>query len=200
MGKIKRGRVCGVGVYEKGRHPGSVGTRSTREYKLWQRMLERCYSEKHHEIRPTYIGCSVDKRFLHFQEFMDWAVVQNGYGLDGWALDKDLLVKGNKVYSPEACVFLPASVNTGINLIRSRRTQLPVGVFIDDRHPDRYYAMMNGDGKAVRLGTYSTPEEAFLAFKIAREGKIKALAETYKASLDPRAYSSLLAWEVNIDD
>lgn len=74
----------------------------------WKGMLERCYCEKWHIKKPSYIGCSVDERWHNFQVFAEW--FEQNYK-DGFELDKDILFKGNKVYSPETCCFVPSEIN-----------------------------------------------------------------------------------------
>src|SRR5690554_513591 len=64
-------------------------------YGVWVRMLERCYSAKTQDRRPTYKGCSVSEEWLTFSTFKDWMKTQKWEGLQ---LDKDLLFEGNKVY------------------------------------------------------------------------------------------------------
>lgn len=78
-------------------------------YRAWQSVLERCYSEKLQEKRPTYKGCSVSEEWLTFSNFKNWMEKQDWEGLH---LDKDLLFEGNKIYSAETCVFVSPMVNT----------------------------------------------------------------------------------------
>ena len=78
-------------------------------YDRWHGMLRRCYSAAWQSRHPAYIGCSVDKRWHSFVAFREWALSQPQW--EGLHLDKDLLVPGNKVYSPETCLFIPQSVN-----------------------------------------------------------------------------------------
>ena len=78
-------------------------------YRAWCNMLQRCYSTKFQERKPTYKGCSVSDEWLRFSNFKMWMERQD------WEckhLDKDLLLKGNKVYSAETCVFVTGEVNT----------------------------------------------------------------------------------------
>lgn len=75
-------------------------------------MLERCYSARYQERKPTYKGCSVCDEWLNYQNFAKW-YDDNYYEIKGeiMCLDKDILVKGNKIYSPENCVFVPNYIN-----------------------------------------------------------------------------------------
>lgn len=77
-------------------------------YGSWKDMLKRCYSAKYQEKRPTYAGCTVSEEWLTFSNYKAWMKTQNWEGLQ---LDKDLLFQGNKVYGPEACVFVTQTVN-----------------------------------------------------------------------------------------
>ena len=78
-------------------------------YQAWQSMLKRCYSIKYKDKNPTYKGCSVAEEWKTFSNFKAWMEKQN---FKGNQLDKDLLFEGNKVYSPETCVFVTRMVNT----------------------------------------------------------------------------------------
>jgi len=77
-------------------------------YRTWRDMLQRCYSSKFQEKRPTYKGCSVSEEWLTFSNFRRWMEAQD---FEGMQLDKDLLFEGNKVYSAETCVFVTRAVN-----------------------------------------------------------------------------------------
>ena len=77
-------------------------------YRVWRSMLERCYSAKHQENHPTYIGCSVSEEWLTLSVFKSWMEAQD---FEGMQLDKDILFEGNKVYSEETCAFVTRAVN-----------------------------------------------------------------------------------------
>ena len=77
-------------------------------YQVWKHMLERCYSTKYQERQPTYVECIVSDNWLKFSNFKAWMMTQNWEGLQ---LDKDILFEGNKIYSPETCIFVTQAVN-----------------------------------------------------------------------------------------
>ena len=80
-------------------------------YDMWYRIIERCYSKKLHDRCPTYTDCYVSDDFKDYSKWRKW-YDNYQYKHDGWQLDKDLLVKGNKIYSSETCVFLPHIINS----------------------------------------------------------------------------------------
>lgn len=98
--------VYGVGYMGIGKY-NTVNAKQA--HVKWTGMLERCYCDKYHLTKPTYIGCVVDSEWLNFQEFASW--FNNQKFESGWHLDKDLKVQGNKVYAPATCSLVPAEVN-----------------------------------------------------------------------------------------
>ena len=94
-------------------------------YRTWKSMLERCYSIKLQELRPTYKGCSVSEEWKTFSNFKSWMVEQDWGGKQ---LDKDLLIEGNKVYSEETCVFVTRMVNLFTTDRGNDRGELMIGV------------------------------------------------------------------------
>ena len=162
-------------------------------------MLTRCYDDKYHSKSQTYVGCSVSDNFKYFPYFKEWCNQQIGFGNEGWHLDKDILVKGNKVYSEDTCCFVPPEINCTITNNKSVRGRFPQGVTYN-RTKTRYRAKIRRGAKLESLGTYDTPEEAFYAYKPIKEACIKSLAEKWKDKIDPRVYESLMRWEINITD
>ncbi len=103
--------VYGFGFIGCGIHKSSFNGKLTKQYKCWLHMLERCYSEKYHKMKPTYKECSVCDEWLNFQNFADWHIKNHPKESGVYHLDKDLTVSGNKVYSPQACSFISANEN-----------------------------------------------------------------------------------------
>lgn len=202
--KVMSKLVCGVGISEKGEFKRTVlvGSKQveTREYKLWRNMLQRCYSEKLHRKHPTYAGCTVSDDFKYFQRFAKWCQLQVGFGLDGYHLDKDVLLKGNKLYSEETCVFVPSNINLLLIKRHARRGEYPIGVNWYELDQKYRASCSEGGGKSKHLGYFTTPEAAFLVYKAFKETLIKRLAQEYYGIIDHRVYEALLAYEVNITD
>ena len=114
-------------------------------------------------------------------------------------LNKDILQKGNKLYSKDTCCFVPAEVNNLLTKSDKARGEWPVGVCFE-RPRGKFMAKLRINGKQKFLGLFTTPEEAFQAYKLAKEAQIKVVAEKWKHQLDERVYLALMAYEVNIDD
>lgn len=197
-------RVYGVGVIDKPMIKGSGKHTQHPLYKVWSSMLQRCYDEKLHIDRPTYEGCSVVDSFKSLTNFIDWAEKQIGSKCkdnDGkqFHLDKDILIKGNKVYSPETCCFVPHDINCQFTMSKGSRGSLPVGVS-KRKESGLYRAQIKSNGSVKSLGDFKTIDEAFSTYKDAKESHIKSLAEKWKDEIDPRVYEALINYQVEITD
>ena len=191
--------VYGVGVLGT-KYPSSESRRNTKEYKLWQSMLERCYNDFFKKKNPTYEGCEVSDKFKSYEYFYEWCHSQIGFGVEGWHLDKDLLVKGNKVYSESTCVFLPSEINMVLVKHTPSRGKHPIGVSWSKRDKAFISRVHKNKGRSEFLGYFNTEIEAFNAYKKAKESFIKEQAEKFKSQIDIRAYNALMNYQVDIDD
>jgi hypothetical protein len=193
--------IFGIGYIGDGKYKPSLNNKDTHQYRKWYGMLERCYDPKCHEKQPTYKGCSVAEEWHNFQHFAAW-YDENYYELNGqrMELDKDILVKGNKIYSPETCVFVPQKINALFTKNDVNRGELPIGV---NKSGNNYRARCmdgNGDDKRVSLGNFKTPVEAFMAYKLHKEKYLKEIAEKFKDVIPTKLYDALLNYEVSIND
>jgi len=195
---FKRSLVCGVGVND---WVGNVMVdgKPIKEYQLWKNMLERCFCEKFKQKYPTYNDATCSKDWLSMTNFVNDVSKMKGFGLSGWALDKDILQKGNKLYSKDTCCFVPAEVNSLLIKRDNDRGEHPVGVCFDKTR-GKFMARLKMEGKAKFLGYFNTPEEAFQAYKAAKEAQIKVVADKWKHLLDDRVFQALMTYEVAIDD
>lgn len=163
---------------------------------MWVFMVKRVGSS------PAYLDCK--NEFQSSTHFREWALKQVGFGEPGFELDKDILVKGNRVYSPDTCVFVPAEVNGLFSgCYRSKkRGKYPIGVSFNNGSGSFVAQMSSRQDKGLDkyLGSFPTVEEAFACYKAAKEARIKALAEKWKDKIDPRAYAALMARTVDWDD
>jgi hypothetical protein len=170
-------------------------------YICWSDMLRRCYSESYKQDLPTYDGCYVCDEWLHYSNFKTW-YNENHYECDGqrMELDKDILCKGNKEYSPDKCVFVPHSLNSMFTKRNADRGELPIGV----RKMGKKYGASCNVGKRddkKHLGTYLTPEKAFYdGYKPFKEQFIKDKANEYKEKIPTNLYEAMCNYTVSITD
>ena len=172
--------------------------------KLWHKMFERSYNKKSLENNPTYTGCSVSLNFSDYQYFKDWCVNQTGFNsvdLRGnvFHLDKDILVKGNKVYSEATCCFVPKEINGFYTKANKIRGLFAIGVYFDKRS-QKFIAGLSIEGKYKILGQYDNEWSAFIAYKQAKENRAKELAEKWRGQIDNRVYEKLINYKVLLTD
>ena len=169
-------------------------------YKTWRRIISRCYNLSLVEKRPTYKDCTVSEDFLYYPTFKEWYFNQPNHDNKGWVIDKDLLCRdGFKIYSPDTCVFLPPELNSLLTTTKAKRGDLPIGVCLRSKDT-KYSATCCIDGVDKHLGLYDKPEDAFEAYKKAREDYLKVKADKYKDQLCEKAYNALYNYEVKITD
>lgn len=194
----KRSLVFGVGVNDWAGKV-EVDGKLIMEYQLWRGMLQRCFDDKLKQNRPTYKDVTCSKEWLSMTPFIEDVSKMKGYGLEGWALDKDILQKGSKLYSKDTCCFVPSEINLLLTKCDKARGEYPVGVNFH-KHAGKFRAQLRTNGKQKHLGLFSTPEEAFQAYKTAKEAHIKVVAEKWKHLLDEWVFRALTTYEVVIDD
>ena len=163
-------------------------------------MLKRCYSDIYKKRYPTYEGCKVSNKFKNYEYFYEWCHSQIGFGNEGWQLDKDLLVKGNKVYNEDSCVFLPQEINKVLVKCTASRGEHLIGVYWHNKRKAFEARVRKNKGKQEYLGLFKTETEAFNAYKQAKESFVKEQANKYKSQIDPRAYNALMNYKVEITD
>jgi hypothetical protein len=169
-------------------------------YKKWLGMKIRC-SPKNWELNKykSYEGCSCFEDWNIYENFKKWALLtENGYIL-GYHLDKDILFKGNKVYSPSTCCFVPQEINNLLTNCRRARGKYPIGVAKNRNMFDVHLCCY---GVNSCIGTYDTPIKAFNAYKTAKEKYIKELAKKYfqEGKITEKVYNALMKYEVEITD
>lgn len=205
-GSFKRGttlcpydcRTYGVGYLGEGKYKASENGKNTKCYNTWMQMIRRCYSKKFQERNPTYKDCEVCPEWHNFQVFAEW-YYENYYEIDKevMCLDKDILCKGNKVYSPETCVFVSNRINVLFIKADSKRGDLPIGV---RKYKNTYVAQMNVNGKMTHLGYFDTPHEAFLMYKLNKELALHIIANEYKNEIPSKLYEAMINYKVEEND
>lgn len=143
-------------------------------YQKWRSMLARCYLEARKKNFPTYKGCRVCDRWLIFSNFKKWMETQDWKDKE---LDKDILIEGNKLYSPETCVFVTGNVNALLNNHASGRGKWPQGVTFYKKNK-KFGARVNISGKSKFLGLFSDVNKASLSYKRAKTNEIMRIASS----------------------
>lgn len=187
----------GVGFFGEGKYKARVNGAKTRAYINWSSMLTRCYSEKYIK-RRNYERCSVCSDWLNFQTFAKWHEL-NYYSVanDTVELDKDIIKKGNDVYSPETCIYVPHKLNTIICNRHNNRGEYPVGIC---KQKDKYIVSCNIAGNQTYIGSYEIIEDAFAAYKDTKEREIRRAAEAYRNIIPDYIIDHILAYRVEITD
>lgn len=142
-------------------------------YAKWKGMLMRCYNQHALKRKPSYIDCTVCEEWLTFSNFKDWMI---GEDHQGKHLDKDLLVEGNKVYSPSTCIFIGNRINTILN----SKFDEDVGAYQKKHNTNnKYYSVCSNPFNIEEnyIGVFDTKESANLAHKAKKVDYVKYLAK-----------------------
>lgn len=179
-------------IYDKGyvglgNYKTSIDGNHTKYYTMWKNMFQRCYSESYHLRTPTYIGCEICEEWLNFQNFAKW--FEDNY-IEGYVLDKDLLSKGNKIYSPDNCCFIPSEINSIIAGYTNRNKDLPLGVQ-KCKKSKKYITSLTLNYKSTHHGRYETIEEASNAIIKVKNLHIKNMLILYKDNLNEKILNAI---------
>ena len=207
-GKVKNPNaptVCGIGITGN-IIPVMENGEKIKEYQIWCGIIQRCYKNNSNNRNKSYQNCTIAKEWLYFPNFYTWITSQPNYDKwknnTGWHIDKDIIQKGNKEYSPEKCCLVPHYINTIFKSTKTRRGNLPIGV--GKERNGRYFAQCGNPftGKNDHLGTYDTPEEAFYAYKKHRELLFKQIAEKeyQQGNISIACYEGLMKYNIEIND
>ena len=208
--KIKEGSIknpfrksaYGVGYFGVGKYKGREGGSKSKCYNTWKGIMERSYDKNLKEKHKTYEEVTCCEEWHNYQNFAKW-YEENFYEVENekMHLDKDILFKNSKVYSPETCVFVPQRINALFVKSDGTRGDYPIGVYFHKRE-QKYVAqcrILERDQQKF-LGYFNTPEEAFQRYKKFKEEYIGQVAEEYKDKIPQRLYEAMLKWEVEITD
>lgn len=177
--------VCGVGYLgdEKRRENNKNNKQA---YSIWLGIIKRCYSSRSHKKHPTYLGCSVVDEWHNFQNFSTW--YEQNY-IEGWHVDKDILVKGNKTYGPETCCFVPREIN---NLFMSNKKGNTYSKGINKKHNKFIVRCPTLNGRKT-VGSFYNLEEAIICYNTKRKEYLKHLTLKHKDKLKENVLNVLFS-------
>ena len=198
--------VCGVGYIGVGKYKVSENGKHTKAYEIWKAMLKRCYNSYCLNKQPTYTDCYVCELWHCYQNFAKWYEKEIYECKDEkMCLDKDILIKGNKIYSPETCVFVPNRINVLFTKSNKIRGEYPIGVNYCKRGNKLQVncnIYENGKKKQKHLGYFplNKPFQAFTCYKEFKENYIKQVADEYKNLIPNKLYEAMYKYQVEIND
>lgn len=203
IGNLKKGAVnnpyhptlfnigfIGEGIYKSCEFVDNL-LKSTKYYVLWGSMFARCYGGKN----PSYKDVTVCEEWHNFQNFAQWFEENWKPWMDSsWQLDKDIICSDCKIYSPETCCFVPKQLNCFYLINTKKKNNLPIGTWL--RKDGKFIAEISKNCKKEKLGIFNTPEEAFQAYKTAKEEYAKHLANEWRDKIDPRVYEAIHEYKI----
>ena len=184
---------CGVGYIGVGEF---TSKKHALAYAAWRDMLRRCYDSKVQDKMPTYVGCSVHLDWHNFQNFAKWYTRHDYYDM-GYHLDKDLLIRGNKIYSKDTCSLVPARINTILTNLSSSKSKKLTGVtYQEDK--GLFQARIRNSGIVRNLGFFETEIEAHNAYVKGKERIVKMVALEHRYDMEESVFKSLMDWRFEL--
>lgn len=183
--------VYEIGYIGVGEYLSKVNGKDTKEYKTWHGILERCYSKKRHEARPTYKDVTVCEEWLNFQNFAQW--FEDNYNpetMQGWHLDKDIICPDCKIYSPETCCFVPQEINAFFT-----KKLFTKGVYRYNKS-EKFFFKEHSKGKLKSFKIFNTFDEALTASIKSKENYIKKLADKWKHFIGSKLYHAMYSYKI----
>ena len=164
-----------------------------KHYEAWSGMLKRCYNQNYQERHPTYKGCTTSDNFKSYTYFYEWCERQIGFDYYDWCLDKDILVKGNRVYSPETCCFVPNEIN--LLFKKDKNSKYNPGVFYDKRN-NKYRSRITFNGKGKHIGYYDTELEAHSSYIKEKLIHIKKVSDKWRSLIGEKVYNAMYNYKI----
>ena len=168
------------------------------EYNTWVSMHRR--AENFNGTHPSYEDVTIDKIWWSYQNFAMW-YNDNKYEVENdiLRLDKDILVPGNRVYSPETCCLVPDKINQLFKQPMKKDDNMPMGVY---KEGNRYrtvklYEIDNNGNVMKHCKSFKTPEDAHECYKFYKEKYIHDIADLYKDIIPTIVYVALKQYEFN---
>lgn len=162
-------------------------------YSKWTNMMQRCYDEETHKRKPYYAPCTVEAEWHNFSNYREWHK-ENAMGDKKVDLDKDVLIRGNTVYSSDTCTLIPHFTNT---IFEERGIATNI---VQNNDTGKYDVFMSVLGKRKDIGSFDTEEKGKQAFFDYKKDYIKKYAKKCKGRVPDKTYQAMMNWEIEITD
>lgn len=182
--------IYGVGYIGTGKYLSHNNGKHNYVYDTWHDMLRRCYHHESKLFNAYYETCIVCAEWHNYQAFAKWYEEREYPVSERLHLDKDILHKGNKVYSPENCLLTPQRINM-LFANKPNKRGLPNGIAKNSKGYSAKYA-------GTDLGSFITFEEAYNKYAKEKEKRIVEIANEYKSIIPDNVYEALINYKVDV--
>lgn len=185
--------ICGIGYLGKERLIAK--NPEIREcYDVWRQMLNRCYNMNTQTKHKSYKDCYVCEEWHNFSNFKEWYYkhkykCNSNYRLE---LDKDILVKNNKIYSPDTCILVPNCINGFFISLNKPRIKE-----IKNKHKqNKFQLMISIHNNSKFFGTYNTKSEAEEKYYVFKKQILIDLCNECKSFMPDEIYKLLINYNI----
>lgn len=170
----------GYNSKSKGYTVSGEGRTNSPAWTVWRAMLDRCYNPNRSRHSPAYDGCMMCEDWHDFQNFAEWFYANVK---EGFQIDKDIKVKGNKLYCPEMCVVVPPHVNTLLLDQHKYTGALKQGVTFNKKS-GKFYASISRFGRKCHLGSFDSEDDAHAFYCVEKTKYVAEVVSMYLTSGD----------------
>lgn len=163
-------------------------------YSKWANMMQRCYDEETHKLKPYYASCTAEIEWHNFSNYREWHK-ENAMGNIKVDLDKDILIRGNTVYGSDTCTLVSHFTNTVFETTRGIDTNIAY-----NNTTGKYDVTMSVLGKRIDVGSFDSEEEARQGFIDYKQDYIRNVAKKCEGKVPNKTYEAMLKWNVEIGD
>lgn len=188
-------KIEGIGFFGIGEYKAKLNGKDTICYTTWRNMMRRCYNSQSHILYPSYAVCTVHIDWHNFQNFATWFYQQHQDISVKYHIDKDIKIPGNKIYSADTCVLVPAIVNECFHYIQSHNSSGYPGVYKCNQ-TGKWKSQIVISGNKSGLGYFENILDAFDAYVVAKNVHIQDVLKQNIHLLEPCIIKSIKNWEI----
>lgn len=169
--------IFGIGYIGDGKYMTQVDGKKQLVYQVWVSMIERCCVEEKRDKHKAYEKSELCLEWHNYQNFAEW-FENNSYdiGNERLHLDKDIMYKGNTIYSPYHCILVPQIINEQFKSHSGREKKIDTDLpYTIRRTATGYSATYRGK----TLGIYKTVDECISVYLSKKKEYLNELVDRY---------------------